>query len=83
MNTTSLDLFFLYTYIVITNRFLFYGDETDNYHIGFSGIKKSQLNSKILKLSGLHIKSCFPEYPKSKRNSRGTPETSVATQEDT
>ena len=29
------------------------------------------------------IKSCFPEYPKLKHNSRGIPETPVTTQENT
>ena len=39
LNTTSLDLPFLYTFIVTTNRFFIYGDERDFYHIGSLGIK--------------------------------------------
>ena len=31
--------FFLYTFIVTTNRFFIYGDEKDKYHIGSSGSK--------------------------------------------
>ena len=34
MGTASLDLLFLYTYFVTTNRFFIYRDEKNNYHIG-------------------------------------------------
>ena len=39
-NITSLDLLFLYIYIVITNRFFTYGDVKDNYHTASFDIKK-------------------------------------------
>ena len=41
LNTTLLGLLFLYTYIVIINRFFTYGDAEDNYPIGSSGTKSS------------------------------------------
>ena len=38
-NITSLDLFFLYIFIVITNRYFIYGDVKDNYHTASFDIK--------------------------------------------
>ena len=69
MNTTSLDLFFLYTYIVNTNQFLYMGTQRTTIPSVFQVLSNHNeiQNLKILWMNS-RVKACFSGFLKPKRN---------------
>ena len=80
MNTTSLDLLFLYTYIVNTNHFLSLGTQGTTIPSVFQVLSNHNeiQNLKILWMN-FRVNACFSGYLRPKRNKGGISEASVKT----